>query len=190
MKIVFGDTETTGLDPVDGAEITEIGCIVIKIENGLFSVDSKNIFHKRFTIQNMEKANPEALEIGHYNQAIWDKTSIHPKDGLTEWNDWLKEISPGGKPIMVAQNAEFDKSMIFAQCDLYHVFPYINNTWIDLISLWLGYKLKKGLTHLGDSLGVICDHFEIENVKAHAALSDSVASAQCFCKLMNKVDFK
>ncbi len=184
---VFLDLETTGLDPVDGAEITEIGCILIKNDG---AVDAKNIFHKRLTIQHMDKANPEALEVGHYNQTIWEKTSVHPEIGLKEWNDWLKEVSPGGKPIIIAQNAEFDKSFIFSQCDIYNIFPYIHNNWIDLISVWLIYKMKNNLTHLGDSLGVICSHFEVDNAKAHAALADAVASAQCFSKLMNKITFK
>ena len=187
MTLIFLDTETTGLDPVDGAEITELGCIAIKDD---FSVDARNYFHKRFTIQHMDKANQEALEVGHYNQSIWDKSSVHPEVGLKEWNDWLKEVSPGGKPIVIAQNAEFDKSFLFSQCELYGVFPYIHNTWIDLISLWLAYKLKMKLTHLGDSLSVICSHFKIDNQKAHAALSDSIASAQCFCKLMKSMEFK
>jgi DNA polymerase III alpha subunit (gram-positive type) len=186
MPIIFLDTETTGLDPVEGAEITEIGCILMKDD---FSVDARNNFHKRFLIQHMDKANPEALEIGHYNQAVWEKSAVHPEVGLKEWNDWLKESSPGGKPIVAAQNAEFDKSFILSQCDIYHVFPYIHNTWIDLISLWLAYKLKKKISHLGDSLGVICDHFKVENVKAHAALADSIASAQCMSKLMKSMSF-
>lgn len=186
MSLIFTDLETTGLDPVDGAEITEIGCILIKDD---FSIDARSTFHKRFTIQHMDKANPEALEIGHYSEQMWEKTSVHPEIGLKEWNDWLKKVSPGGKPIMIAQNAEFDKSFIFAQCDLYKVFPYIHNTWIDLISLWLAYKLKKKLMHLGDSLGVICTHFGVENAKAHAALADSIASAQCTSIIMKRMDF-
>ena len=186
IQLAFIDLETTGIDPVEGAEITEIGCILIKDD---FSVDSKHTFHKRFTIQHMDKANPEALEVGHYNQVIWDKSSVHPEAGLKEWNDWLKEVSPGGKPIMAAQNAEFDKSFIFAQCDLYQVFPYIHNTWIDLISLWLAYKLKNKLTHLGDGLGVICSHFGVDNMNAHAALADAVASAMCMSKLMKRMNF-
>jgi DNA polymerase III alpha subunit (gram-positive type) len=186
MSLIFTDTETTGLDPVDGCEITEIGCIVIK-DN--MTVDSKNYFHKRFLIQDKSKANPEALEVGHYSDSIWEKTAVHPEIGLKEWNDWLKKVSSDGKPILIAQNAEFDKSFILSECDKYMVFPYIHNTWIDLISLWLAYKIKKKLTHLGDSLGVICKHFGVENSKAHAALSDSIASAQCFCKLMNITEY-
>lgn len=186
MTIIFTDLETTGLDPVEGSEITEIGCVLIKDD---FSIDLKNTFHKRFTIQHIDKANPEALEVGHYNQMMWDKTAVHPEVGLKEWNDWLKKVSPSGKPIIVAQNAEFDKSFIFSQCDIYNIFPYINNTWIDLISIWIAYKLKTKQTHLGDSLGVICTHFKVENAKAHAALADALASAYCMSKLMKMMNF-
>lgn len=186
MPTIFLDLETTGLDPVDGAEITEIGCILMKDD---FSVDARNIFHKRLLIQHMEKANPDALEIGHYSQTVWEKSAVHPEVGLKDWNNWLKNVSPDGKPIVVAQNAEFDKSFIYSQCDIYQVFPYIHNTWIDLISLWLAYKLKSKITHLGDSLGVICTHFKVENVKAHSAIADAVASAQCMSKIMKSMSF-
>jgi DNA polymerase III alpha subunit (gram-positive type) len=189
MPFLFLDTETTGLDPYT-QDITEIGCIMIDNVNGKFKVNAKKVFHKRIKIQNEDTAQEEALEVGHYIESLWNKTGVEAEEGLKEWNDWLREMSPGNKPIICAQNAEFDKSFVFSNCDRYHVFPFVDNAWIDLIAIWAVYKVMNGLEHLNNSNAAICKHFGVENVKAHAALSDAVASAQCFCEILNKLEFK
>jgi DNA polymerase III epsilon subunit-like protein len=55
--------------------------------------------------------------------------------------------------------------------------------------LWVLYKKFNGLNHLGNSNAAMCKHFKIDNVKAHAALSDAVASAQCLAIMLNKISF-
>jgi DNA polymerase III epsilon subunit-like protein len=186
---IFIDLETSNLDPL--ADITEIGCVAIgKDDDKKYKVKPKDIFHKRFLIQNKEMISEEALEVGHYSETIWEKSGVHPKDGLSEWNEWLKKVSPASKPVMCGQNAEFDKSFIFSACDRYNIMPYIGTSWVDLIGLWIVYKDMNGLNHLGNSNAAICEYFKVDNIKAHAALSDSLASAMAMCNLLNLMKFE
>ena len=184
MTFIFLDTETSGLDPYI-ADITECGCILIDEIDGKYKANLKTTFHKRFLLQNSENAQEEALEIGHYSEELWKKTAVPADQGLRDLNQWLQKVGSGSKPIIVAQNAEFDKSMIFSNCDRFLIFPYIDNAWVDLIALWVVYKEFNNLHHLNNNQGVISKHFDVINVKAHAALSDAATGAVCFCHILN-----
>jgi len=186
MAFIFLDTETSGLDPYKH-DITEIGAVYIRDD---YSVDLKSTFHKRLLLQNPDNADEEALEVGHYSESQWEKTGVHAEEGLLDFNKYLQEVCPSEKPTIVAQNAEFDKSMWYSNADRYQVTPFASNTWIDLISLWIIYKVKNGYTHLTDSQGVISKHLGIENPKAHAALADAATGAKCFEKMMKGLYFK
>lgn len=184
MAFIFFDVETSGLNT--NQDITELGAIYI---DSNYSPNLKKFFHKRLLLQNPELADEEALEIGHYNETQWEKTAVPAKQGLLEFNDWLREVCPSEKPTIVAQNAEFDKSMLYSNCDRFMVYPYVENSWVDLIGLWIIYKDKKKLGHLTNSQSAITKHFKITNAKAHAALTDAAAGAQCFEKLMKMLEF-
>ena len=185
MAFIFFDVETSGLDP--SQDITELGAIYI---DSNYTPNLKKFFHRRLILQNPDLADEEALEIGHYNEVMWEKTAVPAEQGLLEFNDWLKEMCPSEKPTMIAQNAEFDKSFLYSNSDRFTVCPYIENSWLDLIAPWLMYKDIKKLNHLMNSQKAITKHFGIKNAKAHAALTDAAAGAQCFEKLMKMVEFK
>lgn len=185
MTFVFLDTETSGLDPYI-ADITEIGAVFVDDE---YKPNLQKTFHKRLFLQNSDNADEEALKIGHYSEAIWEKTAVDAENGLLQLNEWLQEVSPSEKPIIVAQNAEFDKSMLFSNADRFKVYPYVGLSWVDLISLWIAYKHKQGLKQLNNSQDTIAKHFDIKNPKAHAALADSATGAICFSKIMKSISF-
>jgi len=185
MPFIFLDTETSGLDPYKH-DITEIGAVFV--DDG-YNVDLKKTFHKRLLLQDPEAADEEALEVGHYSESMWEKTGVGAEDGLLEFNEWLRETSPSDKPVIVAQNAEFDKSMVYSNADRFKVYPFVANNWVDLIPIWICFKHKHKLMHLGDSQGVIAKHFDIKNPKAHAALTDAATGALCFSKMLKGMSF-
>ena len=185
MPFIFLDTETSGLDPYIH-DITEIGAVYI---DDKYKPDLTKTFHKRLLLQNPENADEEALEVGHYSEKQWESTGISAEAGLLEFNDWLREVSPSGRPVIVAQNAEFDKSMLFSNADRFKVYPFVDNGWYDLIALWISFKHKHNLMHMFNSQGVIAKHFDIKNPKAHAALTDAATGALCFHKMMTSMDF-
>lgn len=186
---VFIDVETSGLNPYDH-DCTEIGCIAVEQIKEVWKVNPKKVYHKRLLLQKPENAEEEALEIGHYSEALWEKTGVDAESGLLEMNEWLKTISPSEKPTGCAHNAEFDKSMVIANSDRFGIFPFLDEHWIDSIAIWKLYKEFNGITHLGNSNKVMCNYFKVENAKAHAALADSIASAQCLAKMLNSISIK
>lgn len=185
---IFIDCETSGLNPYDH-DVTELGAIVIEKNNDKWVVNAKKAYHKRLLLQDPDKADEEALEVGHYSEAQWEKTGVSAEEGFLDFNEWLKSVSPSEKPNGCAHNAEFDKSMITANCDRFGVYPFLTEAWIDTVAMWILYKKFNDLTHLGNSNKVMCDHFKVENKKAHAALADAIASAQCMTKMLNRMSF-
>jgi len=141
-------------------------------------------------LQDPDKAQEEALEIGHYTEALWEKTGVTAEEGFLDFNEWLKNASPSEKPIPCAHNAEFDKSMIISNCDRFKIYPFLSDAWIDTIAMWILFKEFNNLSHLGNSNKAMCGHFKVENQKAHAALADAVASAQCMAIMLNKMKFE
>ena len=186
---IFIDTETSGLDPYEH-DVLECGAIVIERIADKWRVNPKKYFHKRFLIQSPDKAQEEALEICHYQESLWEKTGVNIEQGLLEFNEWLKEISPSEKPTACAFNAEFDKSMIISNCERFKIFPYLQEVWFDSLGLWVLYKTMTNVRHVGNSNKAVCNYFKVENMKAHAALADSIASAQCMAIILNKISFK
>jgi len=101
MKLVFLDTETTGLKAWKNGktyhEITELAIIVH--ENG------KETFREswKFFPRRIETADPIALEIGGYDQKKWDAEAI-------DWNakiiSYLCSILDGA--VIVGHNVKFD----------------------------------------------------------------------------------
>ena len=185
MPIIYFDTETTGLDP-NTQDIIEIGAILL---DDKFKRDSTKTYHKRLHIQNPTTVSEEALAINHYDSEKWEKEAIPAKEGLLDFNKWLKEVSPDAKPHFAATNAMFDKSFLYSNCDRFQIYPYVDNAWIDIYPIWIIYKYKNNLMHLGNGQEAIADHFDIKNVKAHAALFDAMVGAECMSRLINMMVF-
>lgn len=186
---MFIDVETSGLDPYD-SDISELAAIVLEKVKNKWIVNPRKYYHKRLWLQKPDNADDEALEIGHYNEELWLKTGVEAEEGLLDFNEWLKKTSPSEKPTACAHNAEFDKSMILSNCDRFKIYPFLNESWLDSINVWMLFKMYHDLTHLGNSNKAMCTYFKIDNVKAHAALSDSAASAQCLAIMLNNMSFK
>src|SRR6187455_793514 len=68
MRLVFFDLETTGVD-ISKAEITSFQRLV------------------RFDV---ERADPKALEINHFDPARWEKDAVWKQQALAEFFTWAK----------------------------------------------------------------------------------------------------
>ena len=101
MKLVFLDTETTGLKAWKNGkthhEITELAVIVY--ENG------KQTLKKSWKLmpRRIETADPTALKIGGFDPVVWKKDAI---DVDAFWLDGLCHILDGG--VIVGHNVKFD----------------------------------------------------------------------------------
>lgn len=167
MREVVLDTETTGLDPVAGHRIVEIGCI--ELANNM---PTGEIFHEHL---NPERDIPE--------QAV----AIH---GLTE--DFLKDqplfadIVDGflefiGTSTLVIHNAEFDLRFINAELERIERPPLKTYQVIDTVQL-----ARRKFPGAQANLDALCQRFQIDNSDRtlHGALKDAHLLAEVYLQLI------
>lgn len=100
-KMIFLDTETTGLDAWKYGkthhEITELALIVHE--------EGKEVYRNcwKFFPRRIETADPVALEIGGFNLDVWSKEAVEVCESFI---DNLCSIMDGG--IVVGHNVKFD----------------------------------------------------------------------------------
>jgi DNA polymerase-3 subunit epsilon len=166
MREIVFDTETTGLSPLTGDRMVEIGCVELfnRIETG-------RTFHAYF---NPGRPMPSGAEAVHGLSDIFlsDKPSFHER-----CEDLLEFI--GDSPL-VAHNASFDFGFLNHE---------LNNCGRSIIcltrmidTLTLARQRHPGAKH---SLDALCTRFGVDRslrVK-HGALIDAQLLAQCYIEL-------
>jgi DNA polymerase-3 subunit epsilon len=166
MREIVFDTETTGLSPLTGDRMVEIGCVELinRIETG-------RTFHAYF---NPGRPMPSGAEAVHGLSDIFlsDKPSFHAR-----CEELLEFI--GDSPL-VAHNASFDFGFLNHE---------LNNCGRSIIcltrmidTLTLARQRHPGAKH---SLDALCTRFGVDRslrVK-HGALIDAQLLAQCYIEL-------
>jgi DNA polymerase III subunit epsilon len=164
-EIVF-DTETTGLSPLTGDRVVEIGGIEL-----INHIPTGRHFHKYL---NPERAmTEEAFRVhGLSDEFLRDK----PRFG---------EIAEGlldflGDSVLIAHNAPFDLSFINAELESVRR-PALTNTVIDTVVL-----AKEKHPGARVSLDALCKHYGIDNSRRalHGALLDSEILADVYLELI------
>jgi DNA polymerase-3 subunit epsilon len=166
MREIVFDTETTGLDPVSGDRIVEIGCIemVNRAETGRH-------FHAYF---NPERSMPFGAEAVHGLTDIFlsDKPRFAERAG--ELLDFLED-SP-----LVAHNATFDFGFLNHELGLCGRPVLCMTRMVDTLAL--ARSRHPGAKH---SLDALCTRFGVDRshrVK-HGALLDAQLLAQVYIEL-------
>jgi DNA polymerase-3 subunit epsilon len=167
MREIVFDTETTGLSPLNGDRLVEIGCVelVNRVETG-------RTFHAYF---NPARAMPSEAEAVHGLSTVFlsDKPAFHER-----CEDLIEFI--GDSPL-IAHNASFDFG--FLNHELGHCGrPLICMTRM-VCTLVLARQRHPGAKH---SLDALCTRFGVDRslrVK-HGALIDAQLLAQVYVELM------
>jgi DNA polymerase III subunit epsilon len=160
------DTETTGLNPLTGDRIVEIGCIEL-----LNHIPTGQHFHRYI---NPERSMPEdAFKVHGLSDAfLADK----PKYGeiVAELVDFL------GDATLIIHNAPFDIGFLNAEHTRLD-WPVVNNAVIDTVTL--ARQVHPGARV---SLDALCKHYGIDNSRRtlHGALLDSEILADVYLELI------
>lgn len=164
-EIVF-DTETTGLNPLGGDRMVEIGCVEIfnRIETGRH-------FHAYF---NPGREMPSEAEAVHGLSSIFLSDKPHFSEKAGELLEFIED-SP-----LVAHNAAFDFSFLNFELESCgrHAVPM--NRMVD--TLTLARSRHPGAKH---SLDALCVRFGIDRSQRvkHGALLDAQLLAQVYVEL-------
>jgi DNA polymerase-3 subunit epsilon len=164
-EIVF-DTETTGLDPVQGHRLVEIGCVEL-----LNRFPTGRTFHKYV---NPERDMPvEAFNVhGLAIEFLKQHTVFH--EIADEFLDFV------GDAPLVAHNGYFDLAFINSELDLAKRAVFARDRIVD--TLMLARRKHPGVSNRLDDL---CLRYKIDNSKRtkHGALLDAELLAEVYIEL-------
>lgn len=167
-KLIFFDTETTGLNPNDGHRIVEIGAI--KMNSGIIQEDKDGVFHHYINPE--RHIGPEVIKIhGITNEKVKNSPKFHQIA-----QDFLKFIEDA---TLVAHNAQFDLKFINYQLKLCGLGE-LKNQIIDTLAL-----AKKKFPGSPASLDALCKRYSIslQERSFHGALLDSKLLACVYRKI-------
>ncbi|MBA2690474.1 MAG: DNA polymerase III subunit epsilon [Burkholderiales bacterium] len=165
MRQIILDTETTGLEPLQGHRIIELGCV--------------EIVNRRFTQSNFHRyLNPErdsdsgALQIhGLTREFLQDKPKF--ADIVDEFLEYIREAE------LIIHNASFDVAFLNTELALLGRGP-INECCAAITDTL---RMAKDL-HPGkrNSLDALCERYQISNAKRilHGALLDAELLGEAF----------
>ncbi len=175
-KFVALDIETTGLD-FTKHEIIEIGCVLFCFDSKkkIFKVEDE--FDIKIKPEHIELADKTSLKINKYRAEDWE--------GAPTLSHALKTIAKkiDGR-VMVAHNAVFDYAFLEKAFRESHIKNTLHYHVFDTLSM--AFLAIQGSDATQLSLRALCEHFTIENKKAHTALSDARATYELFVKLTEK----
>jgi len=167
MREVVLDTETTGLKPLGGDRVVEIGCL--ELVNHLPTGET---YHQYV---NPERDMPDGAFSVHGLSA--DFLSGHPK--FIEITDGFLEFI--GDSTLIIHNAQFDLSFINAELDRTDRPLLSMNRCVDTVSM-----ARKKFPFAQASLDALCKRFSIDNSdrELHGALLDAKLLAEVYLQLI------
>src|SRR5215831_8789988 len=167
MREIVLDTETTGLDPLRGDRLVEIGCVEI-----FNRMPTGQTFHRYF---NPERDMPAEAFAVHGLSAgfLADKPFF-----AEEVEELLAFI--GDSPLVI-HNASFDISFINAELDRINRSPIARERLVD--TLLLARRKHPGVSNRLDDL---CSRYAIDNSRRtkHGALLDAELLAEVYIDLI------
>ena len=178
---VFFDLETGGLKT--NSPIIQIGGLAVHKLHQVEAFNMKIIFDPQY-------ADPKALEINHYDPAVWKEEARAESFVVDKFSKFLsrhqsiKKVSKRGKPYSVARLAghniaAFDCRLLralyerhdkFCPADLFRPLDTIHLAW------WKFAEEPPERQPEKFTLGALCAHYKINTGQAHDALADCRAA--------------
>lgn len=168
MREIVLDTETTGMDPLDGHRIVEIGCV--ELENHL---PTGRTYHQYI---NPERDVP--AEVVAVHGLTTERLASEPTFGeiIGDFIDFL-----GDDSTLVIHNAEFDMKFINAEFKMFGFPSFDKKRVLDTLAL-----ARRKFPGSPANLDALCRRFHIDNSNRtlHGALLDSELLAEVYLELL------
>lgn len=177
IRYIIFDTETTGLDPLSGDRVIEIGCVEM-LDKQVSGKEYHQLINPECTI------SKETIDITHItNEIVADKPVF--KDIASDFLTFLQDNSSGAeKIVLVAHNASFDLKFLNHELKLAGLEGALSKfEVIDTLEV-----ARRKYPGQKASLDVLCNRFGISleerKKEGHGALLDSKILADVFIKLL------
>lgn len=184
MKILYFDTETTGLDPVVNDIIQLAG--MIEIDGNI-----KHTFKYHIQPFNWKAVNDEALKVNGLKIEDIEQYS-EPKDVYLDFvamlGRFVDKFDKADKFYMAGYNVEFDLQFLlqfFSKNGDKYFGSWFNYKKVDPLPILHLFEAFGGLQLENMKLETVCKHFKIE-IDAHDAMSDIFATKQLLDRIKGK----
>jgi DNA polymerase-3 subunit epsilon len=166
MREIILDTETTGLDALNGDRLVELGCV-----ETVNHVATGKVLHKYI---NPERDMPAEAEAVHGLSAAFLSDKPIFAEVVGEFLDFI------GDSTLVIHNATFDMGFLNAELTRLGM-PKLTNPVIDTVKI-----ARRRFPGAAASLDALCRRFEIDNSNRtlHGALLDAQLLAEVYLELM------
>ena len=167
MREVVLDTETTGLDPLSGHRVVEIGCVELRNH-----IPTGEVFHRYL---NPERDMPgEAFGVHGLSEEFLRQQRLFAE--IAE--EFLSFI---GDDPLIAHNAEFDLGFLNAELRRVDRSPLPSSRAIDTVKL-----ARRKFPGAPASLDALCRRFgvDLSGRQKHGALLDSTLLAEVYLELV------
>lgn len=177
MKILFIDTETGGIDPLENS-LLSLGLVCwenLKIKDKLEIFISKEKYN----------VTKKALEINKIDLDELRTKGISEKEAKNKLLNFLKENFEDEKIVLAGHNVNFDISFlkkIFESNDEFN--QYFSYRAIDTATIFKFLSLRGDVTAEINSLDDAIKYYNIKIKKRHGALDDCLATAEIFTKML------
>lgn len=167
MREIIFDTETTGLNPLTGDRLVEIGCIEL-----VNMFPSGRVFHKYV---NPERDMPEDAFRIHGLSGDF----LSDKPVFATIAEELHAFLDGAR--LVAHNASFDMGFINAEFQRVGMPPFPQEVVVDTVQI-----ARRKFPGAKVSLDALCDRFGIDRSRRtkHGALLDAEFLAEVYAELL------
>jgi DNA polymerase-3 subunit epsilon len=165
MREIVLDTETTGLDPLAGHRVVEVGCI--ELEN---MVATGRTFHAYFNPEMLMPAGAQDIH-GLSDEFLADKPLFAERV-----EEFLAFV---GDAQLVIHNAQFDIGFLNAELERVGK-ARLTNAYVDTVSV-----ARRKFPGQRVSLDALCERFSVDNSNRvkHGALLDSELLAEVYLEL-------
>jgi len=185
MKLLFLDTETTGLDPKENGVIQIAGVIAVDGE-------IKEKFNFRCKPFKGDIVSKKSLEVtGNTMEGI--REFPEPENTYTDlikvFNKYVDRYDKADKFYMVGQKAQFDYDFMdewFKKNDNKYFYGYVAYHLVDLIGIATFFKIAGKLKVENMKLATLAESFGIE-LKAHDAMNDIMATREIFYRFVSQI---
>lgn len=168
MREICFDTETTGLDPLSGDKLVEIGAVEL-----INHLPTGVTFHEYI---NPERDVPEEVVKVHglTNEFLADKPTF--AQIAQKWVDFI-----GDDGIFVAHNAEFDMKFINHELQMCGYQTYEWDRVVDTLAI-----ARSEFPRMRNNLDALCKRFNIDNSARtfHGALLDAQLLSEVYLQLL------